>query len=362
MFTYLSRLTALLTCLIAIASFYIGFCDHSFAQRPNGRVLKKLLQNKRQKSSDTENEDVHVNLTWIKTRNRRGFYGPGDYARAIVSNGLQRYYEIHVPPGYRVEQASPVVLMFHGGGGKPSQQRNDSGMDEVADRNNFIVVYPAGTGIFKDKLLTFNAGICCGWAKKHDVDDVSYTRDLLDDLATIFSTDKNRIYAGGLSNGALISYRLASQLSDRIAAIGPVACQLPVDYFGEYPKRPVSIIDFHGLKDHNAMYYGGIGPRSVSKLRLEPLPQTLQTWIRHNGCSPKPIKVTRVGNAVCTDYGKGKDGSEVILWTLEDGGHTWPGGKMTTGEQRLNLGKINTDISASELMWEFFEKHPLNQR
>ncbi|MFH1563457.1 MAG: PHB depolymerase family esterase [Nitrospirota bacterium] len=283
-------------------------------------------------------------------------YGGGDYRRYLEFDGRKRFYDLHIPRKYNKEKSTPVVLVFHGGGGNPAQQRNDSQMDTVSDTHEFIVVYPAGTGESEDKLLTYNAGVCCGYAKENDIDDVGFTKALLDDLETLFHIDKKRIYASGFSNGAFMCYRLAMELSDRIAAFAPVSGVLGVEPSTCKSNSPVSIIHFHGKADPNVVFNGGVGPKAFEKISRRSVPETIQFWVTHNGCPKEPVKGSRIGKAVCTIYGHGKEGSEVILWTLEDGGHTWPGGKSSLPERQV--GKLNTDIFASELMWQFFERHP----
>ena len=286
--------------------------------------------------------------------------GAGDYRRFILFCGRRRFYDLHIPQKYDERKATPVVLVFHGGGGNPVQQRNDSQMDGVADKYGFIVVYPAGTGKLEDRFLTFNSGDGFGYAKENNIDDVGFTRSLLDDVETLFHIDKSRVYATGFSNGAFMCYRLAFELSDRIAAFAPVSGVLGVQTSTYKLSSPVSIIHFHGLKDPNVAYYGGVGPKAFEGIPRLSVPETIQFWVDHNGCPKEPLKGTRTGKAVCTRYAPGKEGSEVILWTLEDGGHTWPGGKSSLPEKQV--GKVNTDISAQELMWQFFEAHPKQKK
>ncbi len=296
-------------------------------------------------------------LVWLA--DSKAIKTPGDYARKISSGGLERTYYIHTPKSYKPGQASPVVLVFHGGGGNPNQVRFDSQMDELANRKNFISVYPAGTGPVPDRLLTWNGNFCCGYAQKNKIDDLSFVRHLLDDLAQIAKVDKRRVYATGLSNGAIMTYRLASQLSDRIAAIAPIAYQVNVNEFGA-PPRAVSVMHFHGVYDRHAAYNGGPGPDAlIQKIENKAVNETIVTWVKHDRCPGKPAKEERIGKAHGVFYGPGSQAAEVVLWTLEDGGHTWPGGRATAGELKLNLGHINTDISASEKMWDFFLRHPM---
>jgi polyhydroxybutyrate depolymerase len=222
-------------------------------------------------------------------------------------------------------------------------------------------VYPFGTGKLAKTLLTFNGGECCGYAMDNKVDDVGFTRELLDDLAKVANIDADRVFATGLSNGGIMAHYLASELSDRIAAIAPVGGPLMLE--APNNKRPVPVMHFHGTADAFAPFQGGfgkgfLGRNGITKFRS--VDHTIQNWVKANGCTTEPeieplpdnasdaMKVTR------KTWGGGKAGSEVVLIEIEGGGHTWPGKKPIVSL----LGESTMDISANDLMWEFFQKHP----
>jgi polyhydroxybutyrate depolymerase len=282
---------------------------------------------------------------------------PGDHTRQIQVNGLKRSYLVHIPPKYDSTKPSPVVLAFHGGGANANQMMAYCGLNQKSDEAGFIVVYPNGTGRLS-KILTFNGGNCCGYAMSNNIDDVNFTRQLLDDLAKSANVDPKRIYATGMSNGGIMSYRLASELSDRIAAIAPVGGPMGTETC--QPTRPVSVIHFHGTDDENAPFKGGKG-RGPSGTNFFSVEHSIQAWVKANGCDKVPVvtqfpDTAKDGTSVSRKtYGSGKEGAEVVLIEITGGGHTWPG-----QEPRLKaLGKSTKDISANDLMWEFFEKHPL---
>jgi polyhydroxybutyrate depolymerase len=307
--------------------------------------------------------DHRVPLTWLT---QPGSYGPGNYGRRIYFGDRKRYYEIHVPPTYKPNVPAPVVMVLHGGGGYATLMRYISGMDTVSDKEGFLVVYPAGTSpAHTDRRLFWNVGHPMKDRRQAQVDDVGYFSAVLDDLPKYFSVDSRRVYATGISNGSMMSYRLAAELSDRIAAIGPVAGQRGVDEFAKPPARAVPIIHFHGKQDSWALYDGGPswGGRQTEgsvfePYRVQPVEKAIQTWIKHDGIAPTP-EVTRVGQAHSYRFSGGRDGAEVVLWVFANGGHTWPGGKATRFEIRKGVGNINRDISASKTMWEFFKRHAL---
>ena len=282
----------------------------------------------------------------------------GDHTRTLQVEGRERSYLVHVPPKYDPQKPSPVVLIFHGGGSNAEQMIRFCGLNPKADQEGFIAVYPQGTGRFK-RLLTWNGGNCCGYAQSNKVDDVAFVRALLDDLAKVANVDAKRIYATGMSNGAIMCYLLASELSDRIAAIAPVSGPMGTESCN--PNRPVPVIHFHGTDDQFAPFNGGKGSKSLSQTEFFSVEHSIRAWVKANGCSETPVIADEPNKSddgmtvQRKSYGPGTDGAEVVLLTINGGGHTWPGREPIL----RSLGKSTRDISANDLMWEFFQKHPL---
>ena len=323
-------------------------------ERIKDRVQEKMGQRDQGKSKTDESQFQLIEGNGSSYQGSP--YGTGNYQRYLNFGGRRRFYIIHVPSVYNKDVATPLVLNFHGGGGKPDQQRRDSGMDAVSDTGGFIVVYPAGTGQKQDRSFSWNSGIGDNYANKNNIDDVGFTQALLDDIEKFFHIDQKRIYATGFSNGGFMCYRLAAQLSEKIAAIAPVSGVMGRAY-SRQPSRPISVLHFHGLKDTFVPYKGGSGRGPLENADLPSVEETINFWVDSNGCSKEPVNETRQGKAIRRQYGTGAQGAEVILWTLADGGHTWPGGKSSLPEWMA--GKVNTDINASELIWEFFQRHPM---
>lgn len=281
--------------------------------------------------------------------------GPGDHTRTLMVGEQKRTYLVHVPKGYDPKEPTPVVLALHGAAMNGPMMVWFTGLNTTADKSGFIVVYPSGTGT--GPFLTWNAGGFKGKMAEGKADDVAFVGRLLDDLSTVIKVDEKRVYACGMSNGGMMCYRLAAELSDRIAAVAPVAGTIAIDE--SKPKRPVPILHFHGTKDTFVPFENGKG-KVPSFMKLKGVEDSIQTWVKLNGCDEKPkadtlskdgdeMKVTR------TTYGGGKDGSEVVLIVIEDGGHTWPGMKPPASF----MGKSALKVSANDLIWKFFQKHKL---
>ncbi len=240
-------------------------------------------------------------------------------------------------------------MALHGGLGSGPQLENQSELSTKADQEHFIVVYPEGV-VSNFGIRTWNAGGCCGFAMDNNIDDVSFINQLLDTLIGRFLIDTTRIYVTGMSNGGFMAYRLACELSHRIAAIAPVACTMS---FNCMPVLPVSIIHFHSYLDENIPWYGGIG-NGISNHYNPPLDSVFNVWAGFNSCS---INADTLYNG--TDYDKMTwtgcaCNTEIHYYITHDGGHSWPGGTAT-----IIGDPVSQYISANNLMWEFFVQHPL---
>jgi polyhydroxybutyrate depolymerase len=281
--------------------------------------------------------------------------GSGDHTRTVLMGEQKRTYLVHVPKEYDPEKPAPVILALHGAAMDGSMMVWFSGLNKKSDESGFIVVYPSGTGV--GPFRTWNAGGFSGRMAEGKADDVAFIGKLLDDLGTVVKMDEKRVYACGMSNGGMMCYRLAAELSDRIAAVAPVAGTIAIEE--SKPKRPVPVIHFHGSKDNIVPFEMKKG-KTPSFMKLKGVEDSIQTWVKLNGCDEEPmtemiskeddeIEVTR------TCYSGGKEDSEVVLVVIKEGGHTWPGQKPPVGF----IGKSARNISANDLMWEFFQKHQM---
>jgi polyhydroxybutyrate depolymerase len=257
----------------------------------------------------------------------------------IVSSGVARRYLLYLPKTYDRSKPTPLVISLHAAALWPAAEMAISRWNNVADERGFLVVYPAGT----DFPQVWDAG----------PRDVRFISDLIDKLEAEYNIDPNRIYADGMSNGGGMAFALSCRLSDRIAAIGAVGAALfvPWDCFGG--SRLVPTVAFHGTADPFAPYQGGSSP-------IAPDPfQNIRDWTarvaRRNQCKGDPSDARIAASVRRLAYTNCAENADVILYTVEGGGHTWPGG-MPLPERMV--GRTTREINATRVMWAFFVQHP----
>ena len=274
---------------------------------------------------------------------------PAEAPRTLqVSGGLRRYL-LYVPTAYRAGHPAPLVLVFHGGGGQGSGIAPHTGFSALAEREGFLVAYPDGLG------RRWNDGR--GYAAAHD--DVGFVRALLDTLGRELSVDPRRVYATGISNGAMFAYRLACDLPGTFAAVAPVAGAMPADLAPACAHtQPVSVLAFQGTADPLMPYFGGgVARRRGRVLSAE---RSIAFWATTTGCAVVPVmtnepdRVTDGTRVRRTVYGTCREGRSVELYTIEGGGHTWPGGPPVGG----SVGRVTREIDATPVIWAFFVGHP----
>ena len=268
---------------------------------------------------------------------------------SLTFKGLVRTYLLHVPPGYVNTKPTSLIIALHGGFGSALNIENQSKLSIKSDEANFIVVYPEGIKVFG--VRTWNAGGCCGPAESFNIDDVGFIDALIKKLSLEYNIDQKRIYATGISNGGMMSYRLASDLANKIAAVAPVAATMVIKTKLN-PSRPVPIIHFHSFNDINVPYKGGVGS-GVSGHYNPPLDSVFNVWMNVNGCVKRDT-VKNDQNYLLVKWSNCNKNSEIHFYMTRDGGHSWPGGvKYLPGDEPSRV------INADDLMWEFFQAHPM---
>lgn len=266
-----------------------------------------------------------------------------DMSGGFVHEGYDRSYILHTPPQYNETDSLPLVIALHGGGKNAEWIRDASNLSTKADDAAFFVCYPNGIRTGADGQNNWNAGPMFNMS----VDDVSFISALIDTLRANYRIDTLRVYVTGLSAGAMMTNRLACELADRIAAVAPVAGPLVTDWKVCKPSRLLSIIYFQARNDIAMPYYGAYWVSSADSL--------MHGWAERLGCNIGPDTFYNDSAALRQTWKRADDSCEVVFWTTEDGGHSWPGGYPY--EPWADIP--SDDISANDLMWEFFKAHPI---
>ena len=267
---------------------------------------------------------------------------------SINVGGRWRTFLTHLPTGYNPSINYPLVLAFHGGSPLGYQSiQFQSGLSQKADYSNFIVVYPEGVKVAGNR--TWNAGGCCAPATTLNIDDVGFVNSLLNNLFSTRPIDTTRVYATGFSNGALLCYRLANQLTHRFAAIAPVAGNLM--YYPWNPSRAIPIISFHSYADQNVKYYGGVTIGTTGTY-FPPQDSMFNIIGSHYNCTI--LKDTVFHNISQYDhytYSHCSCNAIIEQYVSYDGEHSWPGGQATGGVT------VSNQFNATDLMWKFFQNY-----
>jgi len=267
--------------------------------------------------------------------------------------GELRTYLLHIPAHYDTIRRAPLVIVLHGHGESAENFEKYTGMSDKADAEGFIAVYPQALGDPSDWHTAID-----GPSKR---DDIRFVRGIIDLLEHRYRIDRRRIYAAGHSNGGIMTYRLASTLSDKLAAVGVTAGSIGmVDEKGDTlriapPSHPVSVIHFHGMQDQDVPYGGG--PESDGPDNIVSVRNTIGFWLNADHCNAKPASrtVSADRNVIIDSYHPCADGTAVELYTILDGAHRWPGDDIPW---YTFPGRDDSDIVATDVMWTFFAAHP----
>lgn len=276
-------------------------------------------------------------------------------------DGRRRHFRLYLPTTLREGEAAPLLIALHGGLGTSEQFAANSGFDELAEANGFAVVYPDGIRAVPNRpgLQTWNGGYCCGPAARQDVDDVGFVNFLIDLLSERFAVDATRIYAAGHSNGAIMAYRLACELSDRIAAIGVQAGSLGIDDCR--PSKSVSVLHIHGLADTNHPIDGGVGT-GVSGVEFRSGRVAVKTLAELGRCGiePRVEQVSWNSDLEVSTWWNCESDVEVRLITVAGASHAWMGHSAASDAAAALVGQPYEDFDSSRAIWSFLIQHPRN--
>lgn len=292
--------------------------------------------------------------------------GPGRHMLTLTMGNLERTYIVHVPPNYDSKKPIPMVIMLHGGGGKARACIWETGWTEKADEVGFLAVFPNAVARDPSRRSSFawnpqlwNDGSDRFYPGQKVIDDVLFIAAMLDDLSTRFIVDRTRVYVTGFSNGASMSFLVGAQLSNRVAAIAPVAgaCWIEPTLL----KRPVPMLYITGNADPLNLIEGGapkLATGASDSVRAKPKPavrESIRKWAKALGCSMTPSTISDKNGIHTETYGSCLSGAEVVYVIVDGLGHTWAGGRSLLPESMV--GSTSDRINATDMIWDFFQKH-----
>jgi len=266
---------------------------------------------------------------------------------SILSGGIQRKFRLYIPNIYNSNTSVPLILNLHGYTSNATQQQFYSNFMPIADTANFIIVHPEGTAPLGNQY--WNAGFGSG------ANDVQFLSNLIDSIKASYNINLDEVYSCGMSNGGIMSYYLACNLSNRIAAIASVTGSMLNTWLTGLPTppRPFPVMEIHGTSD-GTVPYNGDGT-------FAPIDSVIKKWRVYNNCNSAPVTFS-VPNINTSDnctainykYTGGTNGSSVELYKITGGSHSWPGAANV-------IANTNQDFSASIEIWRFFRQYKLSQ-
>ncbi|OBA72120.1 polyhydroxybutyrate depolymerase [Mycobacterium sp. 1554424.7] len=267
----------------------------------------------------------------------------GPSTQTIESGGVSRTFHLYRPQ--RLPDAAPLVVMLHGGFGNGAQAERSYNWDAEADNGHFLVAYPDGLN------RAWNAGTCCGEPQRANTDDVGFLTAMVGAIEQEIPIDRARVYATGMSNGAMMALRLGCQ-TDTFAAIAPVAGTLLTDCSRA---RATSVLQIHGTADDRVPYNGGPGKAFAinGNPRVDgPSVESVNaTWRSIDGCGP-PTSTT--AGSVTTQTAGCPDGRTVELISVAGAGHQWPGGQPSPLAELAGIPEPSAALNATDTIWRFF--------
>lgn len=279
------------------------------------------------------------------------------YRYTIMHDALAREYEVYLPKKYNHDgRILPLVLYIHGGGGKIKSAYLD-GLDKAADQFDFVLAVPQGLSVKKGVLSTrwnggrWDGGSCCG-----NADDIGFISKMIDEVIRNYRINEKRVYVTGISNGGLMTMRIACELADKVAAVATVA---PTAVPGSCsPSRPISVMDIHGTADPVNPFYGGESSKgSRVDYRRMPPSEVVDKLLKIDGCSGTSKPSYRKGDATCNSYDC-KGASEVVFCEVINMGHAYPSGSQYFFKKVI--GPVSYDIGPPQI-WKFFMRHSMDE-
>ena len=345
-------MTSIMFSLCLLTLLFLSACYASQPQRQESLNEQLLSQRMRKRRRVNLNQDMVL--------------------RTLDNQGLERSYYLYTPGSYTTDRPMPLLLAFHGGVGQGDTMAAKTGFNDLADREDFLVVYPNGIdlgtpgGQWNDGRNT--PGV------HPEIDDVAFVRAVIEDVEKLRNVNRKRIYVAGGSNGGFFAQRLACEMANQIAAVASVSSTMAKDLESRCrPQRPIPILMINGTEDKLVPWLGG-EMRVGAGGKILSVPETVAFWRQNNSCSatPKeeqlPDTVHDGTKVVSYQYSGCHQNATVMLYRIEGGGHGWPGGRIMrranqndfSNRDHENLvGKNSQAINASEVVWKFLQQFTL---
>jgi polyhydroxybutyrate depolymerase len=335
--------------LISPGAFFIIvilLSPHAFAEGSFREKLRERWQNRQAQRAESQDNNKTSSQSPIQEV-------------ILKQNGIKRFYYVHVPANYSSSKKTPLVLAFHGGGGSGRIMAKDQyyGWISKSDQEGFIVAFPNGASWFRDgAFATWNAGRCCGYARDNESDDVGFVKDIIKEIKSVYNIDAGRIFATGMSNGGMMSYTLACEMTDTFRAIASVT---GTDNTVEcHPQKAISVLHIHAKDDDHVLFNGGAGAKAFKDQSqvtdFTSVPETISRWVKFNHCEATAQRTFETDGAYCESYFGCQDDVSVQLCVTEHGGHSWPGAKATPLKK---LAPPSKAINATDVIWDFFKSN-----
>lgn len=277
----------------------------------------------------------------------------------LIVDGLVRKAIVHLPAGYQQKDSLPMVMVFHGARLSGRIAEEVTGFNKLSNTENFIVVYPDAVH------RQWNDGRNEGDTPSYGVDDAKFVSKFMDYMIYKYNINAKRVYFTGYSSGGMLIQKLAMEMAERIAAIAPVASSIPEPQLAlqKTPSMPVPVLMINGTKDQAFPWEGGDTTILGVKVgRVSSVIDSLNYWLKANGGTDVPPDFhscqnkKKDGTSVDVSYFPTKNHACVLLYKVNGGGHTWPGSSVPLRYIPF-LGRQSNDLSASELIWEFFKHY-----
>jgi polyhydroxybutyrate depolymerase len=279
--------------------------------------------------------------------------------RNIVSDNLNRTFRIYIPQNFEASEHLPLIIVLHGGGSWGKRMSNYIKINSLADKERFVAVFPDGVkGNWNDGRKNINS-----YAHTHNINDVAFISGLITYLEKDLNINSGSVFVTGISNGSLMTFRLACEIPQKIRAIATVAGNLPRELQKCNPEKKIPVLLINGERDPIMPWNGGgVGWGFQKRGNVLSVEETFSFWINQNGCKlPKryieePDKAND-GTKVFKQTGLNcQNNNEVVIYKIQNGGHSWPGAFEYAFQENF-VGKTSYDIDANEVIWSFFKKY-----